>query len=123
MKRQLYVTSKEFKKGRRLIGILSENDGEYTFQYKLGEFIPEWFLVIKEFPDISRTYNGSEVERFVERIIPSRDAPYLDKIMENANVEKYDEWELLKAFGTMNMREDAFLYESLPDGVITYEAL
>ena len=78
MKRELYVTSKNLSTGTRLIGILSEMDGEYTFEYKLGEYIPEWFLVIKEFPDISRVYKGHEVHRFVERIIPSRDALFLD---------------------------------------------
>jgi len=123
MKRQLYVTSKSLKSGTRLIGILSEENGKYEFEYKLGGFVQEWFLVIKEFPNVSIKYRGSEVERFIERIIPSKDAPYLDKMLENANVIEYDTWELLKAFGKKNKKEDAYLYEVLPEGTLMYEQL
>jgi len=123
MARQLYVTSKAFPDGTRLIGILSEANGEYQFEYKLGGYIPEWFLVIDEFPDVSKRYNGSQVEKFVKRIIPKKDGLYINELLEGANLKEYETWEMLKVFGLRNMREDAYLHETLPEGAIIYEEL
>ena len=35
----------------------------------------------------------------------------------------HDTWKLLKVFGLRNMKEDAYLHETLPEGVILYEPL
>ncbi|GHU76499.1 hypothetical protein FACS1894188_09120 [Clostridia bacterium] len=42
--RKLFVTSKPMGGRRRLIGELTEENGEYTFEYKLGGKLPEWYL-------------------------------------------------------------------------------
>jgi hypothetical protein len=63
-------------KPSRLIGELTEENGEYTFEYKLGGIFPEWFLQIEEFPDAKRVYSDAEVCPFINRLIPSRDNPF-----------------------------------------------
>jgi hypothetical protein len=51
MSKMFYVTTKLFIGGRRLIGILSEVDGQFRFEYKLSKKKREWFCYIDEFPD------------------------------------------------------------------------
>jgi len=120
--RKLYVCSKNMGgDGARLIGILSEEEGKYQFEYRLGGILHEWFLKIEEFPDLSRIYLDAEVRPFVERIIPRRESRYIHGFLKAAELEQYDEWEFLKYCGAHNMREDAYLYECLPDGVIRYD--
>ena len=124
MSRQLYVTSKFLTGGTRLIGILSENNGEYRFEYKLNGQLQEWFLLLDEFPDVNKVYTGDDVERFIYRIIPKRDSRYINELLESANTSEYDVWELLKVFGQRNVsRQDAYLHEELPEGAIVYEQL
>ena len=124
MERKLYVTSKEFGEGRILIGILTEvSEGNYSFEYKLDGKVQEWHLPIREFPDVTKTYNGSDVERFIDRFVPKPDDWYIHLALESANLQEYDVWELLKAFGARNKREDAFLFESLPERIIMYEPM
>ena len=123
MERKLYVTSKALKSGTRLIGILSENGGKYKFEYKLGDYIPEWFLLLKDFPNISVEYTGKEVENFISRFVPDKDDKHLQGLLESANLKEYDVWEMLKAFGPRNKRDDAFIHETLPEGVIIYEPI
>ena len=120
--RQLYVTSKEFTEGRHLIGILTElSEGNYQFEYKLDGKFQEWYLLIKEFPDPKKVYNGSDVERFINRLVPKRSSPYLELLLESANLKEYNEWEMIKVFGLRNMKDDAFLFEKLPERVVIYE--
>lgn len=122
MKKFLYVTSKALEGIPRLIGILSENNGRYTFEYKLGGKLQEWFLRIDEFPDLTRTYDGEEVEKFIYRLIPPKDNIYIPEFLKTYNLPCYDVWEFLKAMGSHNpSRQDAFLYEKLPKNCILYE--
>lgn len=124
MERMLYVTSKALEGKPRLIGVLSENDGRYKFEYKLGGKLQEWFLLIDEFPDVNKVYEGAEVEQFIFRTIPREDNFYIKEFMESYNLARYDVWDMLKAFGPNNVsKQDAFLYEELPEGVILYEQL
>lgn len=119
--RQLYVLSKAIENKPRLIGVLSEDNGVYHFEYKLGNILPEWFLLLDEFPDVTRVYEGHEVEKFIFRLIPRSDNVYIKELMNTAGLQDYDVWEFLKAFGDKNMRQDAYIYESLPDEVIRYD--
>lgn len=121
--RRLYVMSKSLEGKPRLIGILSEDGGEYQFEYKLGGKWQEWFLRLEEFPELNRVYKGKEVDIFVSRMIPSKSSKYLKELLEGADLEEYNEWEMLKVFGQRNMREDAYLYENIPEGAILYENL
>jgi hypothetical protein len=123
MKRLLYVLSKPINNQPRLIGKLAEQDGEYTFEYTLGKTLPEWFLILDEFPDIRKTYRGREVRPFVERLTPRPNDFYIKLLLENAGLQEYDEWALLKAQGGFNPRQDAYLYENLPMEAIIYERM
>ena len=119
--RKLYVCSKDIGNGAHLIGVLSENDGKYQFEYRFNGVFPRKYLKIREFPDISRVYYDEEARPFVERLLPERDHWLIDKILDLPGLEEYDEWELLKYYGQKNSREDAYLYENLPERVIQYD--
>jgi hypothetical protein len=121
--RQLYVLSKALNEMPRLIGVLQEHEGQYTFEYKLGGTFPEWFLELDEFPDPCVKYQGEEIDRFIKRLLPPRDSIYIKELLESANLESYVVWEMLKVFGLRNMREDCYLYETLPKGAKLYEQL
>ena len=119
--RKLYVLSKPIdNKPRRLIGELTEESGEYTFKYRLGDTLPEWFLIIDEFPDITKVYRGEEVRPFINRNTPRPDSKYIKLFLEEAGLMEYDEWALLKQQGRFNPRQDAYLYETLPLEAIVY---
>ena len=122
--RQLYVTSKEFTEGRILIGILTElSEGNYQFEYKLDGKAQEWHLPIKEFPDVKKVYNGSDVERFINRLIPPKHGIYpFNSFIASSHMSEYDVWELLKAFGERgDSRSEVFLFEKLHERIVTYE--
>lgn len=123
MRRQLYVTTKKFKNGPYLLGILSEENGNYRFEYKWGGEVRNHILALHEFPNVCKVYEGAEVERFVNRLIPHKESIYIEDFLQKANLKEYDAWELLKAYGRVNMNDDAFLYETLPEGTILYEEL
>jgi hypothetical protein len=67
---------------RRLIGELTEENGEYTFKYRLGDTLPEWYLKLEYFPDITKIYKGAEVRPFVEVIVPDRNLWCMSKALE-----------------------------------------
>lgn len=41
--------------------------------------------------------------------------------MKTAGLSDYDVWEFLKVFGDKNMKQDAYLYGSLPKEMIRYD--
>lgn len=101
--------------------MLSEENGVYSFEYRLGNTLPEWFLLIDEFPDITKKYTGNDVEKFIFRLIPRKDNVYINELMKTAELSDYDVWEFLKVFGDKNMKQDDYLYESLPKEIIRYD--
>jgi len=126
MSRKFYVTTKLFEGGRRLIGILSEADGHYQFEYKVGGKLQEWFLYLDEFPDFKKVYTGTEVEKFIDRFVPRKNHRFIKEFLESANLNEYDVWGLLKYIASnqalLNFSsDDIFLYEQLPEGTIVYE--
>jgi len=121
MERKLYVLSKPLERGPRLIGVLTEKDGEFEFEYKMSGTVKEWFMVINEFPDVRKKYKGDAVKKFINRFILSKDDPSVDKLLNYVGLKEYDTWELLKARGHVNVRGDAYLCESIPQGAIIYE--
>jgi hypothetical protein len=124
--RKLYVTTKLFTGGRRLIGILSEVDGQFRFEYKLGDKQRESFCYLEEFPDQDKVYVGAEVEEFIFGIIPERTHRFVNEFLKAANLKEYDVWGLLKYNASMSrfsVREAGLLHEQLPEGTIVYEDL
>jgi len=126
MKRQLYVTTKEFESGRHLIGILTEECQEtnsYSFEYKTNGTVPKWYMLLDEFPDVNKKYNGSDVQKLLDRFVPNRDDMYLSLFLERMGTTMYDVWNFLVFYGQSDPRRKAFLYVTLPEGVITYESV
>jgi hypothetical protein len=74
--RKLYLLSKPLQGVQHLIGILSEDNGEYRFEYKLGGKLPKWFLSVEEFSDYSKVYTGKEVDNFIFSFVPKPNDPY-----------------------------------------------
>jgi len=121
--RTLYVLSKPIGgKPPRLIGELTENNGEYSFEYKLGGKLQEWFLAIEDFPDLTKKYTGKPVEEYIYHFIPRINDSMAKLSVKAAKLAEYDVWELLKFYGKRNMQEIGLLYKELPKDVIVYEA-
>jgi hypothetical protein len=116
--RKLYVLSKNLGGEQWLIGELSEENGEYAFEYKLGGKLPRWYLRLDDFPDINRVYRGEEVRGFIDRIIPAPDDEYIEFALESAGLSQYDEWAFLKYCGKNDPQERAYLREALPEGIM-----
>ena len=121
--RQLYVMSEPPNSNftqNYLIGMLSENNGKYSFQYSFKNDFPLSFLKIQEFPDVGKTYGDSETRKFISKIIPPENYEFINLALETANLTEYDEWELLKHCG-QSAEGNAFLYTELPKGAICRE--
>jgi len=88
MSKKFYVTTKLFVGGRRLIGILSEVDGQFRFEYKLGDKQRESFCYLDEFPDQDKIYVGAEVEEFIFGIIPKVLSNEIEKMIVEVNEMK-----------------------------------
>jgi hypothetical protein len=119
--RQLYLLSKPLKGQHHLIGILSEDNGEYQFEYKLGGKLPYWWLAVEEFPDYNKVYKGKEVDKFIFSFVPKPNDTYIKGFLKGANLKNYDEWELLKYCGKYMPKYETSLTEKLPEGVYFYE--
>jgi len=130
--RKLYLLSKPFNNKPRLIGVLSELkesngdvEGEYQFEYKLGGVSepPEYFLTVREFPDITKVYRGKEARRFVNRVIPPPDDRFIRDFFKYAGINEYNEWALMKYCGQKLCEDETSLRESIPKEAILYEQL
>jgi hypothetical protein len=124
--RQLYVTSN--CPVPTLIGILSEikpgskdpygQRGEYSFEYKIDKAN----LKIEYFPNISKTYTGFSVLKWLSNFLPSVNSKQFFKVLlDSVGLSEYDEWEWLKSFGKVNVNTNALLFEELPEGTIRYD--
>jgi len=133
--RQLYVLSEDFDhKGRRLIGVLTElkranisqRDGKYRFEYKLGGAArpPDICIQISVMPDLTKVYEGGDIKPFIDLMVNCPEGnPYERSLIQNVGLSVFDEWEMMKYYGSADMsRYDCgFLFEILPEGVITFE--
>ncbi len=85
--------------GKMLIGILTYDDGYWSFNYS-DEFINNNTLKpIIDFPDLTKTYISTELWPFFLTRIPSINQPYQFKKIEKAKANKHDSVALLKIFG------------------------
>jgi hypothetical protein len=119
--RKLYLLSKPLQGVQHLIGILSENNGEYQFEYKLGGKLPKWFLSVEQFPEYSKVYSGDDVDKFIYSFIPKPNDDYIKGFLKAANLGKYDKWELIRYCGKYNPRTELCIVDCLPKEVVTYE--
>jgi hypothetical protein len=104
-----------------LIGILTEDDGDYSFRYKFNGKFPKEYLKIREFPDAGKIYTGQEVTRFISRILPPGNRPDINKFVKLAGLSEYDTWGMLKFYGLRVTDGSLCLYENLPEGATVLE--
>jgi hypothetical protein len=121
--RKLYMLSALLDgKPRCLIGELTENNGKYSFKYRLGTGeLPEWFLRIKEFPDTQKIYGDEDVRKLFSRMIPAPNGFFIKEALETAGLTEYGEWKMIKYCGKFGTRQnDVYFFENIPDGTILY---
>ena len=87
--RKLFALSKPIEGKPRLIGELTEENGQYTFEYRLGGRFPEWFLQIDEFPDPDRKYTDDEVRNLIYRLIPKANHMLIEIALKKAKARVY----------------------------------
>jgi HipA-like protein len=82
------------------VGTLSCQDGEWYFQYA-NEFKKkaDSYKKIVGFSDLDKTYKSSELWPFFRIRIPGLKQPAIQKIIQNENIDKENDVQLLKRFG------------------------
>ena len=95
-----YLMSKDTGEGPYLIGELTRlRKDEYQFKYSIkGTEFPRWFMRIPRMGDIGKTYGTQEVLYYIlYRIVPEEGEWAADVLMEQNNMQSYNEWELLES--------------------------
>jgi len=86
--------------GKLLIGILSYENGQWTFKYS-DEFRNSSILMpIIDFPDKNKVYVNANLWPFFAARIPTLNQPFQKRKMEKANVRQDDAVGLLRLFGS-----------------------
>ena len=123
---QLYVCSKPIpdennNMQQHLLGILTKDENDYIFEYKLGEEFPDMLLKLTFFPDINKMYRNDEVRELLDEHLPSENSTeFIKQLLKKANMTKYDEWEWLKTFEPDDYTTETYLYETLSDNIICH---
>jgi HipA-like protein len=84
---------------KSLIGTLLFKDGRWVFQYSDQFKTHPTLRTITEFPDLSKTYESSELWPFFLMRIPSLRQTSIKEIVEREHIDEHDEVKLLKRFG------------------------
>ena len=126
--RKMYVCSRPIKGAngeshRHLLGILSQDDNKaYRFEYTLGNEWDNSSLLLPFFPDATRIYGDHDVRLLLDEYLPSEnDTPFINQIVKQTGLKKYDEWDWLCAFEPIDENSETILYETLPDDVIVHD--
>lgn len=108
---------------RHLLGILSQDDnGKYSFEYKLGDDENTDHLLLPIFPLKNKIYDDRDTHLLLDDYLPSEnDTVFIKTILARNEMSEYDEWEWLKAFDTADDNADTILYETLPNDIICHE--
>jgi len=87
------------KYGKLLIGILSYEGSQWTFQYS-DEYRNEKVLnLIIDFPDTEKTYTNEQLWPFFASRIPTLNQPFQFKKILKAKIKENDSVGLLRLFG------------------------
>lgn len=126
--RKMYVCSRPIKEAdgnyyRHLLGILSQDENKnYQFEYALGNEQDNNSLLLPFFPDANKIYNDHDTRLLLDEYLPSEnDTPFINQIIKQAGLKKYDEWEWLRTFEPVDENSETILYETLPDDVIVHD--
>ncbi|MEM1323682.1 MAG: hypothetical protein AAGG75_25705, partial [Bacteroidota bacterium] len=80
------------------IGFLKLTDGVWTFEYSTDFKNQNDIQPLTDFPDVDKVYKGKLAPFFLQRI-PSLSQPKVMQVIEQENIDKTNEVELLKHFG------------------------
>lgn len=107
---------------RHLLGILLQDDnGKYSFEYKLTDSVDTDYLLLPIFPIKNKIYGDRDTHLLLDDYLPSEnDTNFIKTILKQSNLSEYDEWEWLKAFDTADDNSETILYETLPSDVICH---
>lgn len=125
--RQLYVCSKLLRNSngtlcRHLIGVLSENDGSYRFEYRLDDSSESDALMLPIFPDKNKVYNDAETRILLNDYLPSEtNTAFMTALLKKMGMNAYDEWEWLLTFDSDDPDAETKLYEALPPDIIRHD--
>jgi HipA-like protein len=88
------------KYGKQLVGVLSYENNQWTFQYS-NEFRENLDLnPIIDFPDPDKVYIDEQLWPFFASRIPSLNQPFQFKKIQKASIKQDDSVGLLKLFGS-----------------------
>jgi HipA-like protein len=86
-----------------IIGHLKLSDGEWTFEYDNSFAGQNKVQKLIEFPDINIKYKSKELWPFFLSRIPGLGQPKVQEIIKNKQIDRNNEVELLKVFGTRTL--------------------
>lgn len=81
------------------VGYLSSRQGEWFFTYSEDFKQHPDYNLITGFPELNKVYKSEELWPFFRIRIPGLKQPVVQEILEQENIDKDDEVELLKRFG------------------------
>lgn len=125
--RQLYVcsrptTGKDGTKQCHLLGILTQNNNNFQFEYKLGNESDNVNLLLSVFPDGHKVYDDQDARLLLDDYLPSEtNTVFVRQILKQAGLSRYDEWEWLKIFEPIDENAETQLFETLPENVIIHD--
>lgn len=99
MIKQLYVFTQNFGGGFNLLGQLTNNNGQFVFQYHHS--LPNTYdnridWLVPGMEDTTKQYSSDEVfQNLILRAIPNEDFMFTKEILEAAGLSEYDPWLLL----------------------------
>jgi HipA-like protein len=82
-----------------LVGTLSVHDGVWSFEYSDEFRHSDLLRPIVEFPDMSKTYESTELWQFFASRIPSPEQAEVEEILRREHIQEDDAVSLLKRFG------------------------
>jgi len=80
------------------IGFLKLNEGVWAFEYSEDFKNQTDIQPLTEFPDVDKVYEGELAPFFLQRI-PSLSQPKVKRVIEEEEIDRTNEAELLKRFG------------------------
>ncbi len=85
------------------IGYLSVAEGVWSFKYDEGFKKSENFQSLIDFPSVDKVYKASHLWPFFSHRIPGLGQPNVQEIVKNENIDKHNEVDLLKRFGSQTI--------------------
>ena len=106
-----------------MLGILTQNDDKsFQFEYKLGSESDNVNLLLSIFPDGNKIYDDQDARLLLDDYLPSEtNTAFVRQILKQAGINRYDEWEWLKAFEPVDENAETRLFEILPENVIVHD--